>query len=451
MVFYLKYRPKTLAELDNTQVADLLGKYLQRAQLPHAFLLTGPKGTGKTSTARILAKSVNCEHPKKGQACGECTTCLSITQGSSVDILEIDAASNRGIDEIRDLREKIKLSPLQLKYKVYIIDEVHMLTSEAFNALLKTLEEPPKHALFILATTEAHKVPETIKSRCTHIDFHKATTAELIHSLKRIISGEKLDIEKTALEKVAEAADGSFRDGAKLLEEAAVTDGKITLTGIEETLHLADPMLETNFLTALQKKDAKSLFEILETLEASGKNTTQFFIRILKKLKNLLIASFTGESVAWKREELITVLNEFQEAYAHFKTTLLPSLPFELAIANYCEGSAFMHKQIPAETIKLSTAKTTSVPAADTASIAPITAKWSEVLETIKKENHSIVGVLRSCRPYALRDGTFTIEAQYKFHAERLTDSKTRDLIAKVIGDVVGLEVKINTVLRKKV
>lgn len=222
MVFYLKYRPQTISELDLAQVREKLFSLLKSKSLPHAFLFTGPKGLGKTSTARILAKAINCErvqelriknqelrknknesHNSKFiiqnsdvEPCNECQACVSITNGSNIDVLEIDAASNRGIDEIRALRERVKFAPANLKKKVYIIDEVHMLTTEAFNALLKTLEEPPDHVVFILCTTEIWKVLPTIVSRSFHISFEKPTKEELTRSLERVAKGENLTIEK---------------------------------------------------------------------------------------------------------------------------------------------------------------------------------------------------------------------------------------------------------------
>jgi DNA polymerase III subunit gamma/tau len=217
MVFYRKYRPQKIDDLDNRDVRETLTSVLSQAVPPHAFLFTGPKGLGKTSSARIVAKVVNCtglsankEQNKKIsiskslvqsskldagasiEPCDKCESCISIADGTNMDILEIDAASNRGIDEIRDLKEKIRLAPLSSKMKVYIIDEVHMLTTEAFNALLKTLEEPPAHAMFILCTTEAQKLPATIVSRCLHVAFRKATEEELVRSFERISKGEKL-------------------------------------------------------------------------------------------------------------------------------------------------------------------------------------------------------------------------------------------------------------------
>src|ERR1700722_9521228 len=223
MVFYRKYRPQKIDDLDSAAVRDTLHAVLQN-DVSHAFLFTGPKGLGKTSTARIVAKVVNCETPKNKrekeiEPCNKCDQCVSITSGNNVDILEIDAASNRGIDEIRELKEKIRLAPVAAKRKVYIIDEVHMLTTEAFNALLKTLEEPPEHAMFILCTTEAHKVPETIISRCFQIMFKPATEEELVRSFKRIVEGEKLKIDDEVLKYIAGLADRGFRDGVKMLEE----------------------------------------------------------------------------------------------------------------------------------------------------------------------------------------------------------------------------------------
>ena len=198
--FYLKYRPQKLADLDLREVREGLLRIVKGGKFPHALLFAGPKGTGKTSAARIFAKVVNCQNPKDGEPCNQCDACREITKGTAMDLIEIDAASNRGIDDIRALRETIKLSPVKLKYKVYIIDEVHMLTLEAFNALLKTLEEPPTHAIFILCTTEPDKLPETIISRCLRFNFRKAKIEEIVEGpLKRAVENESFEVEDCLL------------------------------------------------------------------------------------------------------------------------------------------------------------------------------------------------------------------------------------------------------------
>ena len=235
IAYYLKYRPQSLNDLVGQEIVK---KTLQAAfeshKLSHAYLLTGPRGTGKTSTARILAKMVNCLG--KNPPCNKCTTCLTITDGSNLDLIEIDAASNRGIEDIRALREKVRLSPTSSKKKVYIIDEVHMLTTEAFNALLKTLEEPPAHALFILATTDASKLPQTILSRVQRLDFKLATMSQLFEALEKISKVEKIDIEEGALNLIARKGEGSFRDAIKLLDQISSMEGKITSEILEKFL-----------------------------------------------------------------------------------------------------------------------------------------------------------------------------------------------------------------------
>ena len=221
MVFYRKYRPQTVAELDSPKLQETLRAVLSQKEIPHAFLFTGPKGLGKTSTARIIAKILNCTAKKRDgiEPCNVCDQCVSITNGTNIDVLEIDGASNRGIDEIRDLRERVNLAPSSAKKKVYIIDEVHMLTTDAFNALLKKIEEPPSHVVFIFATTEPQKVPATIISRCFHISLQRATKDELIHALQRIAKEEKLTVDDQSLSLIAEMGDGGYRDATKILEE----------------------------------------------------------------------------------------------------------------------------------------------------------------------------------------------------------------------------------------
>lgn len=450
MVFYRKYRPLTVSELDNQQVSETIAKFLSRDHIPHAFLFTGSKGTGKTSTARIIAKSINCLKPKSGQACGKCDNCVSIGNGTNMDVLEIDAASNRGIDEIRDLREKIKLAPSQLTYKVYIIDEVHMLTNEAFNALLKTLEEPPVHAVFILATTEAHKVPDTIGSRCIRVHFHKATHEEIKHSLHRIIKGENLEIEEGALALIAAASDGSFRDGAKYLEEAALLDKKITADAVQTLLGMSDSLVRDEFLKAVQEKDAAKMLKIVISLKQEGRSIGQFFTTILTLLEKILVDSYSKSS-DWKNEELMLAIKKFSTAFSEMKTAVIPALPFEMAIAEYCAipKIAAANSAVPTpQSVSVSTPIETEV--SDLGNVELVIQKWPQILESLKEHNHSIVGVLRSCRPFSFIDDVLTIEANYKFHAERLLDSKVRDVIAKVVGDVLGLQVKIMTVLKKR-
>jgi len=269
MTFYLKYRPQKLDDLDILSVRNTLVNILKSGTIPHAYLFAGPKGTGKTSAARILAKAINCE--SKNPPCNKCDQCVSITNGTNIDVIEMDAASNRGIDDIRALRDIIKLAPAKAKSKIYIIDEAHMLTIEASNALLKTLEEPPSHVYFILATTNPEKLIETIKSRTTLIQFTKATTEETKRSLKRIIKKEKfitksvMLIKNEELDQIIKLSEGSFRDAVKLLELYAKDSGFLKNVGSFNVDELIKSLFEknsnanarVNFFQANHPKSAK--------------------------------------------------------------------------------------------------------------------------------------------------------------------------------------------------
>lgn len=285
---YRKYRPKTL---DDVYGQDVIVKIIKNSilnnQINHAYLFAGPRGTGKTSIAKIFAKIINCEHPVDCKPCGKCVSC---TQENNSDIIEIDAASNNGVDEIRELRNKVNLLPAYGKYKVYIIDEVHMLTQGAFNALLKTLEEPPAHVIFILATTDPHKVIETILSRCQRLDFKKISTEAIVENLSVIAKKENIDIEKDALTEIAKLADGGMRDSVGMLDQArAYTEGKITINDIHD---INGTLTDNDLRKLLENIIDNKLDEILEKIDKyndQGKNFVKLLEEFIDFVRNILL------------------------------------------------------------------------------------------------------------------------------------------------------------------
>lgn len=475
MVLYRKYRPQKIAEIDSSAVREKLEIVLTRGTAPHAFLFSGPKGTGKTSAARIIGKSVNCERNNgRGEPCNKCPTCISITNGTNLDVLEIDAASNRGIDEIRDLREKIRLAPAGARKKVYIIDEVHMLTTEAANALLKTLEEPPEHVVFVLCTTAPEKLPETVISRCTRIDFRRANTSDLITSLKRAKKGEKREIEDEALLEIASRSEGSYRDAHKLLEEILITYPRAKITTELVKIVLGDWEYMGNLFDWVSPPDAKKGLTMVGKLAEKGadfKFVTQMMLEILhtgllKKYglidENRAYNSKLDDLNAKDLKSLITLLSQ---AAQQLKTAVIPQLPLELAIVEWCEGerdeaepSAFQ----PATRSSLNQGwghSTLSFPKGgvrvalekgDAHLLNEIEKKWGEILAAVKPHNHSVAGLLRSCKPISFDGKTLEIEAFYKFHYERLNEAKVRDLLEKVAEEIFGKKIKIISKLSSK-
>jgi DNA polymerase-3 subunit gamma/tau len=352
MVLYRKYRPQKISELDSLEVKERLAKILSSSYLPHAFLFAGPKGTGKTSAARIVAKALNCEKiiekkqkiHKDFEPCNLCATCIAVSEGRHLDVIEIDAASNRGIEEIRDLRDKIKLAPSSAKVKIYIIDEVHMLTNEAFNALLKTLEEPPSHAVFILATTEMEKLPETIVSRCSFIRFNKATVSEIISCLKRVVAGEKIAIDEDYLQLIAESSDGSFRDATKILEQVVSEnikdkDGLLRILG-------RDTDRAKKFLQVLAKKEIKLILSEIENFVKEGVNVRFLVADMLEYLHKMLVANYglstisKEEAAMFDKKELLVLIKLFSRVFAELKNNNMPYLPLEVAVVEWCEKPA---------------------------------------------------------------------------------------------------------------
>jgi DNA polymerase-3 subunit gamma/tau len=289
---YLKYRSQTFADLvGQDAIARTLQNAVAQERVAHAYLFSGVRGTGKTSTARILARAINCLNRQGSEPCGVCSACVEIGTGAAVDLIEIDAASNRGIDEIRDLREKVKYLPASLRVKVYIIDEAHMLTTEAFNALLKTLEEPPAHVVFVLATTEPHKIPLTVASRCQRFDFRRIDGEAIAARLARIVSSEGVVVEPAVLQLLARLARGSMRDGITLLEQVMGQDGELTLERARELLGLADPKALTELVGAAVAGDAAAVLGRLQQFYDAGGDVRQLVRGLLSVIREAALRS----------------------------------------------------------------------------------------------------------------------------------------------------------------
>lgn len=499
MSFYRKYRPQKFNDLIGQEpIVTTLANALSQDRVAHAYLFSGPRGVGKTTMARLLAKTLNCSKKSaQSEPCGVCESCLEIMQDKSLDVIEIDAASNRGIDEIRELREKIKFAPTKSKYKVYIIDEVHMLTKEAFNALLKTLEEPPKHAIFIMATTELHKVPATILSRVQQFDFKRAGITNILKYLEKIASKEKIKIASNALRLIAASAEGSYRDAASILDQVASFDKEgVTLEKVQEILGITDQESVANFIDFLACNDKKQALNLVNDLFLEGFDMNQFNHNIIEVLRKILVyksdanllnkAELTEEqklkiiNLSQKLEigKILEMIGLFIESGKDIKGSNLPQLPLELAIMEICRDDIKQVNVIPKaddkkmeakdKTIKPKQeekveAKIASVPEPEkseetkTQNIKkdskPVDSinlkkKWPEVIQGIKDANHSLHLLFKESEPLKISDGKIILAVKYKFYAERIADKKNYQIILKILNDVFqsnyGLECQVD-------
>ncbi len=309
-----KWRPQKFSDVVGQEhITATLKNAIKTNRIAHAYLFTGPRGVGKTTTARILAKTLNCLNPKDAEPCNECEMCKSILSSQSLDIIEIDAASNRGIDEIRTLRESVKYAPTKGKYKVYIIDEVHMLTRESFNAFLKTLEEPPGHTIFIFATTDVHKVPLTIISRCQRFDFRRIKMNTIKDLLGEIAKEEQIEIDDKTLTIIARKADGALRDAESYFDQVVSFCGnKIDPSTVSQMLNLVDDELFFMISDAVLQKNFKTVFEVTKILYENGWDFVDFIDGLTEHFRNILTVILTG------RTELIETAEVYREKYIHY-------------------------------------------------------------------------------------------------------------------------------------
>ena len=358
VALYRRWRPQDFDTLVGQQaVKTALSNALASGRIAHAYLFAGPRGTGKTSTARILAKALNCDKGPTAHPCGECVNCERITAGTSMDVFEIDAASNRGIEEIKTLREQLAFAPVNGRYKVYIIDEVHMLTTEAFNALLKTLEEPPAHVIFILATTDPHKIPATIHSRCQRFDFRRVTVEEITDHLAMIADRSGINADREALRLIAIQSEGGMRDALSLLDQCGVMGEQVTATTVREVLGIVGRETLRELVQAIGKQDLSATLEKLNFLLEQGKDVRQVLTELAEYLRALLLykaapsyqevyLTDTAEALAesaplFSNDRLLAAEERLHAGLGELRWTVRPRITGELCLFDLCrqEGS----------------------------------------------------------------------------------------------------------------
>ncbi|HLU11238.1 MAG TPA: DNA polymerase III subunit gamma/tau [Oceanobacillus sp.] len=475
---YLKWRPLSFdAMVGQEHITRTLRNALKSDRIRHAYLFSGPRGTGKTTSARLLAKAVNCLHPDPEQRpCNQCSTCVAVNEGRFLDLIEIDAATHTGVDDVRELRDKIAFAPGEGRYKIYIIDEVHRFSGSAFDALLKTLEEPPDHAIFVLATTEIDKVPATIKSRCLQFEFRRFSVREVADRLQEIVENEGLKAERAALEMVARQGTGSMRDSVSLLDQI-ITDPQevITLEMVQRVLGTASSAAVRDLVEALIHMDAAEGLRVINRAIDSGTDPRQFGQQVVEHLRAVLLtqtagaelveasqedrALYAAQAANIQRNMLVRALRAFSEAVSNFKGGWQPQLPLELALIESVRGEEVeAHVAVASPTPARATKPQQPLEAEPEVEAQPsappvvpaavINESWDKVLRALLRYSKTSPEVMSYFKAQRV-DGNVVVLATDNAHFfERINPyPEKRKTIEKALKDVFGKPLKVQVQL----
>ena len=485
LVLARKWRPQTFDDLTGQEpVAHILRNALAHNKVAHAYIFSGPRGVGKTTTARILAKALNCESGPTPDPCGKCPSCLDVADGSSIDVSEIDGASNTGVDNIRDLREKVRYAPSAGRYKVYIIDEAHMLSTSAFNALLKTLEEPPPHVIFVLATTEPKKIPPTVLSRCQHLPFSRMSGHKIKERLKTIADAEGIKIASSPLEMIARAADGSMRDALTLLDQLTSFSDDISASDVKDLLGITDAETLAGLAASVIEGNSKEIITLIATLTDTGTDLKPFTRDFLQFIRNLLVSKITGETegildigedearaIASIRdtvgeEYLALILSELIKAEPGIRSAFYPRIALEMTLiklsmlnrfksinealqALQCPNSPLPQK-LASPQIAASGAQQRAGAGGPPENIAvkvmegaPLSAVWDAMVKRVDEVNHPLASKLREGD---IAFGANTVKVVFTggcaVHSESVGENLP--LIKKFLDDLCGMSIEVS-------